>query len=30
LEIKKGKKVQLFKGLDTAAADINQGDIPLT
>jgi tetrathionate reductase subunit B len=30
LEIKKGKKVKTFKGLDTAVADINLGDIPLT
>jgi tetrathionate reductase subunit B len=30
LEIKKGRKVQTFKGLNTAAADINLGDIPLT
>ena len=29
LEIKSGKKVKKFAGLDTAAADINLGDIPL-
>ena len=30
LEIKSGKKVKKFAGLDTTAADINLGDIPLT
>ena len=30
LEIKSGSKVKTFPGLDTAAADINLGDIPLT
>lgn len=30
LEIKKGRKVKNFKGLNTATADINLGDIPLT
>ena len=30
LEIKSGKKTKKFIGLDTAAADINLGDIPLT
>lgn len=30
LEIKSGKKVKTFTGLDTAVADINLGDIPLT
>jgi Fe-S-cluster-containing dehydrogenase component len=29
LEIKSGKKVKTFPGLDTAVADINLGDIPL-
>jgi tetrathionate reductase subunit B len=29
LEIKTGKKVRAFAGLDTTAADINLGDIPL-
>ena len=29
LEIKSGKKVKKFAGLDTTAADINLGDIPL-
>ena len=30
LQIKSGKKVKTFTGLDTAVADINLGDIPLT
>jgi sulfite dehydrogenase (quinone) subunit SoeB len=30
LEIKSGKKVKTFAGLDTALADINLGDIPLS
>jgi Fe-S-cluster-containing dehydrogenase component len=30
LEIKKGKKVKTFKGLDTSKRDINLGDIPLS
>ena len=30
LEIKSGKKVKTFTGLDTTVADINLGDIPLT
>jgi tetrathionate reductase subunit B len=29
LEIRSGRKVKRFKGLDTTAADINLGDIPL-
>ncbi len=30
VEIKSGKKSKTFKGLDTAVADINLGDMPLT